>query len=125
MPANAKSKYDALDRTAPAEPEPVELPRQERPARREAAPRLVGRPTTGGAKSKDPSMKPFTIILNIDAHADAILKKARNEGDLSDLMNRLLTGWLAEEKQPFPGACYDVGLSRWKTRASMMQAKQR
>ena len=100
MPANAKSKYDALDRTAPAEPEPVELPRQERPARLEASPRLVGRPTTGGAKSKDPSMKAFTIILDIDAHADAnaILKKARNEGDFSDLMNRLLNGWLAERK---------------------------
>ncbi len=97
----SKSKFDVLDRTMPAQPEPVEPKPQEQPAtRREVAPRPVGRPTTGVAKSKDPNMKPFTIILNIDAHADAnaILKKARNEGDLSDLLNRLLTGWVSEKK---------------------------
>ena len=97
----SKSKFDVLDRTMPAQPDPVAATPQERPAaRREVAPRPVGRPATGLAKSKDPNMKPFTIILNIDAHADAnaILKKARNEGDLSDLLNRLLTGWVAEKK---------------------------
>ncbi len=98
----SKSKFDVLDRTMPAQPEPVFSTPQERPAtRREAAPRTAGRPVTGLAKSKDPNMKPFTIILNIDAHADAnaILKKARNEGDLSDLLNRLLTGWVSEKKK--------------------------
>ncbi len=100
MPANAKSKYDALDLNAPAAPKPVALPPQEQPNRLEAAPKSVGRPVTGVAKSKNPNMKQYSIILNIDAHADAnhLLKKARNEGDLSDLLNRLLASWIAERK---------------------------
>ena len=100
MPANAKSKYDALDLNAPAKPEPVAVPSEERPTRLEVATKRVGRPVTGVAKSKDPNMKQYSIILNIDAHADAnhLLKKARNEGDLSDLLNRLLASWIAERK---------------------------
>ena len=99
MPANA-SKYAALDRIEPASPEPVAMPTQERPTGSEAMPRAVGRPKTGTAKSKDPNMKQYSVILNMDAHADAnhLLAKARNEGDLSDLLNRLLAIWVAERK---------------------------
>jgi cell division septation protein DedD len=102
MAANAaKSKYAALDRTEPAQPDPVEVPSQEKVAvRPPATPRPVGRPSTGVAKSKDPNMKAFTILLNIDTHADAnaILKKARTEGDMSDLVQRLLSEWVKEKK---------------------------
>ena len=103
MAANAKnsSKYAALDRTSPAQPEPVELPSHDRPAAGpETGRRPVGRPTTGVAKSKDPNMKAFTLILNIDTHADAsaMLKKARTEGDMSDLVGRLLSDWVNEKK---------------------------
>lgn len=99
MPANGKSKYDALDLDAPAKHEPVAVPTEE-PARLAVTPKPIGRPVTGMAKSKDPNMKQYSIILNIDAHADAnhLLRKARNEGDLSDLLNRLLASWVAERK---------------------------
>ncbi len=99
MPANA-SKYAALDRTDPAVPEPVGIPTQKRPTRLAGTPKPVGRPVTGVAKSRDPNMKQYSIILNMDAHADAnhLLRKARNEGDLSDLLNRLLASWIAERK---------------------------
>lgn len=100
MAANAKSKYDALNLDAPAEPAPVALPPQEPPSPHHVAPKSVGRPVTSVAKTKNPNMKQYSIILDIDAHADAnhLLKKARNEGDMSDLLNRLLAGWVAERK---------------------------
>jgi hypothetical protein len=101
MAFNPKSKYAALDRTMPAQPDPVELPIEELPVARPAAmPRPVGRPTTGVAKSKNPNMKGFTLLLNIDTHADAsaLLKKLRTEGDMSDLVGRLLADWVNARK---------------------------
>ena len=97
-----KTKYDGLlKRTEPAQSEPIE----EISAAQEAepippAPRRPGRPTKPLAKSKDPNMRGFTLILNIDTHADAssLLKKMRNGEDMSELAERLLAGWVKENK---------------------------
>ncbi len=45
-------------------------------------------------------MKGYTLILNIDTHADAssILKKLRTGEDMSELAERLLAGWVKENK---------------------------
>ena len=97
-----KTKYDGLlKRTEPAQSEPIE----ETPAAPETAPtpaatRKAGRPKKPLAKSKDPNMRGYTLILNIDTHADAssILKKMRNGEDMSELTERLLAGWVKENK---------------------------
>ncbi|MGI4830697.1 MAG: hypothetical protein ACRYFU_21260 [Janthinobacterium lividum] len=97
-----KTKYDGiLKRTEPAQSELIE---ETSPAP-EAAPmppaaRRPGRPTKPLAKSKDPNMKGYTLILNIDTHADAssILKKLRTGEDMSELAERLLAGWVKENK---------------------------
>ena len=97
-----KTKYDGLlKRTEPAQSEPIE----ETPTTSEAAPtpiavRKPGRPTKPLAKSKDPNMKGFTIILTIDTHADAssLLKKLRTGEDMSELVERLLATWVKENK---------------------------
>jgi hypothetical protein len=98
----SKTKYDGLlKRTEPAQSEPVD----ETPEASEAAPmppvvRKPGRPKKPLAKSKDPNMKGFTIILTIDTHADAssLLKKLRTGEDMSELVERLLATWVKENK---------------------------
>ncbi len=98
----SKTKYDGLlKRTEPAQSEPIEEASQAP----EAAPippavRKPGRPKKPLAKSKDPNMKGFTIILTIDTHADAssLLKKLRTGEDMSELVERLLATWVKENK---------------------------
>ena len=45
-------------------------------------------------------MKGYTLILNIDTHADAssLLKKLRTGEDMSELVERLLATWVKESK---------------------------
>jgi hypothetical protein len=98
----SKTKYDGLlKRTEPAQSEPFE----ETPKASEDSPatptvRKPGRPTKPLAKSKDPNMKGFTIILTIDTHADAssLLRKLRTGEDMSELVERLLATWVKENK---------------------------
>ena len=94
-----KTKYDGiLKRTEPAQSEPT--PAAPEPDPMPAPARRPGRPTKPLAKSKDPNMKGYTLILNIDTHADAssILKKLRTGEDMSELAERLLAGWVKENK---------------------------
>ena len=96
-----KTKYDGLlKRTEPAQSEPID----ETPKAAEVVPmpatRKPGRPTKPLAKSKDPNMKGYTLILNIDTHADAssLLKKLRTGEDMSELVERLVATWVKENK---------------------------
>jgi hypothetical protein len=98
----SKTKYDGLlKRTEPAQSEPVdETPKAPEAASMPPAARKPGRPTKPLAKSKDPNMKGFTIILTIDTHADAssLLRKLRTGEDMSELVERLLATWVKENK---------------------------
>ena len=100
MAAKTATKYDGLltNRKAPAQAEPVSSS-TEQPASGTEKP-APARPTKRLAKSKDPSKAPYTLILDIDTHTDAkaLLKKLRMGGDLSDLTQRLLAGWVEEHK---------------------------
>ncbi len=105
MAANAKNKYEGFlaTRTEPAQSKPVELPSQPRSAARSAAtaaPQVSDTRAKALAKSKDPNMKGYTLILNIDTHTDAssLLKKMRTGEDMSDLTERLLADWVSQNK---------------------------
>ena len=97
-----KTKYDGLlKRTEPAQSEPIEeAAAATEHSGKPVATRKPGRPKKALAKSKDPNMRGFTLILNIDTHADAsaILKKMRKGEDMSELTERLLAGWVKENK---------------------------
>ena len=96
-----KTKYDGLlKRTEPAQSEPIdETPKASEVVAMPAV-RKPGRPTKPLAKSKDPNMKGYTLILNIDTHADAssLLKKLRTGEDMSELVERLVATWVKENK---------------------------
>ena len=93
-----KTKYDGfLKRTAAADTEPeAETPAQPDPQAAAAKPGAGKRI----AKTKDPNKKGYTLVLNIDTHVDAntILKKMRTGEDMSDLTERLLADWVAQNK---------------------------
>ena len=96
-----KTKYDGLlKRTERAQSEPIdETPKASEVVQMPAV-RKPGRPTKPLAKSKDPNMKGYTLILNIDTHADAssLLKKLRTGEDMSELVERLVATWVKENK---------------------------
>lgn len=98
--AEPKTKYDGfLKRTAAVETErETETPAQPEPQAAAAA----AMPGAGKriAKTKDPNKKGYTLVLNIDTHVDAntILKKMRTGEDMSDLTERLLADWVAQNK---------------------------
>jgi hypothetical protein len=105
MATKTANKYDnfLLDRAEPAESVPTGQLPQARSAARPAAkapPQLSETRAKAVAKSKDPNMKGYTLILNIDTHTDAssLLKKLRTGEDMSDLTERLLADWVSQNK---------------------------
>ena len=52
------------------------------------------------AKYKDPNRKGFSFLLNVGMHAKAsfLLKTQRNQGDMSDLVERLLSEWVVKNE---------------------------
>jgi hypothetical protein len=62
----------------------------------------MGRPLRPGAKSRNPDWRAWTGYLKREtaADADSMLKRNPEEKrDMSELLEDLLAGWLAEQKQ--------------------------
>jgi len=99
----AESKFDRLFQTPPAatpEPETVSrrAPVRSQPRRPEPAPARasVGRPP---GKRSDPAWKQFSVLLRKDTQREASgILRAKDEGDFSGLVQKLLEGWIARQK---------------------------
>jgi len=92
----AADKFGFLDKRqkpATTEDETVQTAPSRSKAKESAAAKAV-------AKSKDPSMKGYTLILKKKTHikANSILKILDTEGDLSDLTERLLAEWVTKHE---------------------------
>ena len=101
-----KTKYDGfLGRTATVEPTVVEetsasepdtsvsAPIATVPARKAPAKAML-------AKSKDPSIRQYSILLKIDTHTEAtfFLSKQRTRKNMSDLVQDLLAEWVSKNR---------------------------
>ena len=71
-------------------PEPVAAPST-------PAPRPMGRPP---GKRSDPGWRPKTILMRTQTHrrVSAVLIERDNKPDLSELVDELLSKWLAEQR---------------------------
>lgn len=100
------TKYDGfLSRTATVESTAVdETPALEdkpsAPRPPAAAPARKAPAKASLAKTRDPNIKQYSILLNMDTHTDAsfILTKQRTGEDMSDLVQRLLAEWVSKNR---------------------------
>jgi hypothetical protein len=100
----AESKFDRLFQTTPPAQEPETAPRSEplhtrsrRPEKPPAVARApVGRPP---GKRSDPAWKQFSVLLRKDTQREAsAILRARDEGDFSGLVQKLLEGWIVSQR---------------------------
>lgn len=61
----------------------------------------LGRPILYTSKSRDPEWRAWTGYLKTDTVNDSsyLLKKTKDKRNMSELMQELLAGWLADQKE--------------------------
>ncbi len=88
-------------RKTPATSEPIEeTPQPVEGTKRPPETVKVARIPAKVAKYKDPDRKNFGFLIKVETNATAsfLLKKMRNGEDMSDLIERLLSEWIEQNK---------------------------
>ena len=85
-------------RKTPATSEPIK--ETSRPVGETRQPPATAQIPAKLAKYKDPDRKNFGFLIKVETNATAsfILKKMRNGEDMSDLIERLLSEWIEQNK---------------------------